>query len=71
MPKKLIWADIYNKRDTITPIYYFDFNYLNELGFPDDEMLKFLDEMKDFAEKEMKERADKANAELSNDDKLE
>ena len=58
MPKKLIWVDIHKKRNTITPTYYFDFEYLNSLGFQDKEMLTFLEEMKSFAEKELKERSD-------------
>ncbi|MBS3106729.1 hypothetical protein J4419_03650 [Candidatus Woesearchaeota archaeon] len=56
MPKKLMWVDIHEKRNKITPIYYFDYDLLNQLGFPDSEMLKFIEETKRFAEKEIKER---------------
>lgn len=58
MAKKVIWADIHKRGRDITPTYYFDFDFLNDLGFPDSEMLSFIEEMKAFAEKEQKERAE-------------
>ena len=57
MAKKIIWVDIHKKkRNSITPTYYFDFDLLNQLGFPDSEMLCFIEEMKTHAQKEMEER---------------
>ncbi|MFH1065693.1 MAG: hypothetical protein V1734_04285 [Nanoarchaeota archaeon] len=58
MAKKLIWADINKRGRNINSTYYFDFELLNQLGFPDSEMLSFIEEMKTFAEKEQKERAE-------------
>lgn len=60
MPKKLIWVDIHKKGDYITPTYYLDFDLLNELGFFDSEMLAFIEEMKEHAQKEMEERKNKS-----------
>lgn len=60
MPKKLIWVDIHKKGRSITPTYYFDFDLLNQLGFPDNDILSFLEEMKIFAQKEMGERKNKS-----------
>ena len=59
--RKLIWADIKENSKGITPTYYFDFELLNELGYPDNDMLSFIEEMKTFAEKEAKERANKTD----------
>ncbi len=56
MTKKLIWTDIHKKGKGIEPIYYFDFDLLNELGFPDTKMFSFIEEMKKMAEKEVNER---------------
>lgn len=57
MPKKLIWVDVRNRRDGTTPTYYFDFDYLNTLGFQDKDMLDFLEDMRIFAKKEIEERS--------------
>ncbi|MBI5872167.1 hypothetical protein HZB88_03715 [archaeon] len=62
MAKKLIWVEIHKKGKNVTPTYYFDFDFLNKLGFPDNEMFSFIGEIKIYAEKEMKERL-KANDE--------
>ena len=59
--RKFIWADIHKKSRKITPTYYFDFDLLNQLGFPDSEMLSFIEEMKFYAEKDMKERQEANN----------
>ncbi len=56
MTKTLIWVDIRKKSNGITPTYYFDFDMLNQLGFPDREIFSFIEEMKLFAEKEANER---------------
>ena len=40
--RKLFWAEIRKKGNTITPTYFFDFDMLNELGFPDNEIYSFL-----------------------------
>lgn len=53
---KLIWANIHEKDNMITPRYFFEFDKLNEIGFPDAEMLIFIEEMKTIAQKEIKER---------------
>ena len=57
--RKLFWVEIHKKGNTIAPTYFFDFDMLNELGFPDDEMYSFLEEIKLYAEKEMNERSNK------------
>lgn len=57
----LIWVDIKENSKGITPTYFFDFELLNELGYSDNEMFSFIEEMKTFAEKEMKLRSDKVN----------
>ena len=55
--QRLIWVDIKEKDDGITPTYYFEFDKLNELGFSDNEMFSFIKEMKLMAKKEIKDRA--------------
>ncbi len=57
--QRLIWANIHVKDNNITPTYYFDFDKLNDLGFPDCEMLAFIMERKMYAQKEMKEKKNK------------
>lgn len=57
--RKLIWTDVTVRKRCLCPTYYFDFDLLNEIGFPDDEMIKMLEEMRTFAEKELKERREK------------
>lgn len=57
---KLIWADIHEKDNNITPWYYFEFDKLNEIGFPDSEMLAFIEEMKTYAQKDIEERKNKS-----------
>ena len=59
--RKLFWAEIRKKGNTITPTYFFDFDMLNELGFSEDEMYSFLEEIKIYAEKEMMERHECSN----------
>ena len=59
--RKLFWAEIRKKGNTIAPTYFFDFDMLNELGFPDNEIYSFLDEIKIYAEKEMKQRRESNN----------
>ncbi len=61
MKRKLIWVDVNVSKKMLTPTYYFDFDLLNQIGFPDNIMLSFLEEMKTFAEKEMKERQEEKN----------
>ena len=56
---RLIWTDIRVNKEELTPTYYFDFDLLNEVGFPDGEIFNFIEEMKTFAEKEIKERSNK------------
>ena len=58
--RKLFWVEIRKKGNTIAPTYFFDFDMLNELGFSDDEMYSFLEEIKIYAEKEMNERSNKS-----------
>ena len=57
--QRLIWVDIKENSKGVTPTFFFDFELLNELGYSDNEMFSFIEEMKTFAEKEAKERADK------------
>ena len=57
--RKLIWADITIKKQVLYPTYYFDYDLLNEIGFPDEQLIKMLDEMKVHAEKELKDRKEK------------
>jgi len=56
---RLILVDIHEKDNKVTPWYYFEFDKLNELGFSDNEMFGFIEEMKTMAEKEIKERSNK------------
>ncbi len=67
--KKLIWADIHEKDNQITPWYYFEFDRLNEMGFPDSEMLAFIEEMKTCAQKEMEQRKNKPKNSTPNKDR--
>ena len=57
------WAetDITVRKRCLYSTYYFDFDLLNEIGFLDDEMIKMLEEMKIFAENELKERKEAKN----------
>ena len=59
--RKLFWVEIYKKGNAISTNYFFDFNMLNELGFPDDEIYSFLEEIKIYAEKEIGERRETNN----------
>ncbi len=40
---RLISAYIREADSSITPWYYFEFDKLNEIGFPDSEMLTFIE----------------------------
>ena len=51
-----MWADIHHKGNEITPWYYFDLDKFNELGYQDKDIFEFIDEMKKYARKEVKER---------------
>ncbi len=51
-----MWMDIHSKDKEITPWYYFEFDKLNELGFPDTYIFDFMREMEVMAKKEIKER---------------
>ena len=44
MAKKLIWVEIHKKGRNVTPTYYFDFDFLNKLGFPDEYIFNFIKE---------------------------
>ena len=68
MAKKLIWIEIHKKSNSVTPTYYFDFDLLNQLGFPDTEIFSFIEEIKTFAEKEIKERLETNNEEKKKED---
>jgi len=57
--RKLIWANISVRKRVLYPTYYFDYDLLNEIGFPDEQMIFLLDEMKEHAEKELKDRKEK------------
>ena len=59
--RKLIWTDVTVRKRCLYPTFYFDFDLLNEAGFPDEEMIKMVEEMKIFAEKELKERKEAKN----------
>ena len=59
--RKLIWTDVTVRKRCLCPTYYFDIDLLNEIGFPDEEMIKIVEEMKTFAEKEFKERKEGKN----------
>ena len=56
---KLMWADIRHKGDEITPWYYFDLDKFNELGYQDKDIFEFIEDMKTYAKKEVKERKEK------------
>ena len=57
--QRLIWVAIHEKEGGVTPTYYFDFDLLNQLGFPDSYIFDVIKEMNIMAEKEVSERSNK------------
>jgi len=50
-----MWTDVTVRKQNMCPTYHFDFDLLNKIGFQDEDMIEILEEMRIFAEKEMKE----------------